>query len=460
MKKQVFLLLISCCLLACQSTSEKEANKAPNIILIMVDDLGSQELGAYGNTALATPNIDSLAAGGLLCSQAYSGSSVCAPARATLLTGLHTGQVPLRGNTGGIALPDSSLTIAEVLQKAGYATGGFGKWGLGDVGTEGVPEQQGFDRFLGYYHQIHAHDYYPEYLWENSQKVPMLGLENDPKSYAPYRIFDEMKKFIRSNVDQTFFCYAPWTAPHPAFTIPSDDPAVPQYANQDWSDERKTYASMVSMIDRQVGELVALLRELDLEQQTLILFCSDNGGLQNFATFQPNGPLRGFKRDLYEGGIRVPLLAYWPGQITPGSKLDLPLYFPDLFPTLAEISGNKAAIPRAINGRSFAPQLRNPTKTARARFLYWEYPHYDWAAKQYDPQQVKQALRYNQWKMIRQGAKQEWEFYDLDNDPGETDNISAYHPGKMKRFQEMIEETRTEMSPQIEPAPIEGQSFR
>lgn len=458
------LLPISCLfllLLLSFGCSQKEDPQPPNIVLIIVDDLGSADLGCYGSTDIQTPNIDRLAANGVIFTQAYSGNTVCAPARSTLMTGQHMGHTPVRGNTGGIPLPDEAFTMAELFKQQGYATGGFGKWGLGEIGTVGVPEKQGFDRFFGYYHQIHAHNYYPEYLYENSQRVPLPAKENDPQSYTQYRIVDEMKSFIRNYKDQPFFCYAPWTVPHGQYVIPNSDPAVKLYEAKDWDEKRKNYAAMTTLFDRQVGEVVQLLEELDIQENTLVIFCSDNGGVQEFADYQTNGELRGFKRDLYEGGIRIPLIAYWPGEIGSGTKVETPVYFPDFLPTFASIIGMTSnELPENIDGVSFAPLLYNPTELLGDRILYWEYPHYDWSEGTYREDQFKQAVRYLQWKLVRVGKDNPWEVYDLIHDPGETDNVAAYHPGKRQKLTEWVEENRTAMPPQIEPERVDGKAYR
>ncbi len=453
-----YLLLGLFGLLSACSTPEKPL--PTNVIFVMVDDLGVADLGCYGSTDILTPNIDQFASEGILFQQAYSGNTVCAPARSTLMTGLHSGHTQVRGNTGGIALPDSAFTVAELFKQAGYATGGFGKWGLGDQGTEGVPEQQGFDQFFGYYHQIHAHSYYPEYLWQNSQKVDLPAEVGNRNSYTQYGIFEAMKTFIKDHQNQGFFCYAPWPVPHGKYEIPDSDPAVAFYKDKDWSEKRKNYAAMTTLFDRQFGELMAFLKELGIDEQTLVIFCSDNGGGIEFSEEKTNGELRGFKRDLYEGGLRIPFLARWPGKITPGSSTREQIYFPDVLPTLAEAIGEKNLIPRSIDGLSFYKILRDPNAGLIDRMLYWEYPHYNWKSKTYPASQFKQAVRYKNWKMIRNGKDKEWEFYDLREDPGETDDVAAYHPGKMEKFQEWILKNRTEAPPQVEPQQAEGRSFR
>ena len=399
------VLFLSCIFAFCTACSTEEVQKPTNILLIMVDDLGSADLACYGSTDIQTPNIDQLAENGIKCTQAYSGCTVCAPARSTLMTGQHMGHTPVRGNTGGIALPDSAFTMAEFFKASGYATGGFGKWGLGEINSEGAPEQQGFDRFFGYYHQIHAHSYYPEYLIDNSQKVPLPAKANDPASYTQYLIFEEMKKFLQDHKDQAFFCYAPWAVPHGKFEIPDTEPALKLYQDKDWDDKRKVYAAMVSLLDKQLGETIALLKELEIYENTLIVFCSDNGGYNAFADYKTNGDLRGFKRDLYEGGIRVPMIASWPGKIPAASTLKAPLYFPDLLPTFAEAIGKKQELPRNIDGNSMLKAWKNPNTALKNRFLYWEYPPYDWSQQKYTENGLQQALRYDKWKMIRNSTQ-------------------------------------------------------
>lgn len=455
---RILLFLIGMILFSCQS-EQIDKNKIPNVLFIMADDLGSSELGCYGGTDILTPNIDQLASEGMKFTQAYSGNTVCAPARSTLMTGLHSGNAYVRGNTGGIALPDSAITMAEMFREAGFKTGGFGKWGLGEVGTEGVPEKQGFDEFVGYYHQIHAHDYYPEYLYENSERI-ILDNKDGQKEYSAHIIFDRAKAFISENREQSFFCYAGFTLPHGDFEIPSDDPALNIYKDKDWTDDRKNYAAMVSLLDRQVGELVQLLKELGLYENTLIVFCSDNGGLSQFADHKPNGDLRGFKRDLYEGGLRVPMIAKWDGHIPAGVSFDMPVYFPDMLPTFAEAIRAVDYVSDDIDGISLLKWMKTPTIDHAIRNLYWEYPHYDWTNKRYDDTKFKQAFRTRNWKMIRNGKDQPWEFYNLINDPNEADDMASYHPAKMKKFKDWIEENRVEPMAQIEPDRVDGKPYR
>ena len=455
---RICLFVIVLFFISCQS-NQVDKNKLPNVLFIMADDLGSAELGCYGGVDIKTPNIDLLAKEGMRFTQAYSGNTVCAPARSTLMTGLHMGHTYVRGNTGGIALPDSAVTMAEVFNEAGFVTGGFGKWGLGEIGTTGVPEQQGFDEFVGYYHQIHAHDYFPDYLYENSRRVELANSNGD-NEYSAYFIHERTKAFIEKNRDNSFLCYAGWTLPHGEFVIPEDDTAVTLYENKSWSQERKTYAAMVSLLDRQVGELVQLLKDLNLYDNTLIVFCSDNGGLSEFAEYKPNGELRGFKRDMYEGGLRVPMIASWPNHIPVGSTLDMPVYFPDVLPTLTEAIRAKENLPANLDGISLLKWMKRPDLEHAIRNLYWEYPHYDWGDKRYDDSKFKQAFRTRHWKMIRNGRGQPWEFYNLINDPNETDDMASYHPSKIKKIKKWIEDNRVEPMPQLEPEKVDGKPFR
>ncbi len=457
---QFFKSFLILCLFHGFFSCDSSSNRPPNIVLIMVDDLGSADLGCYGSEQIITPNIDQLAANGVKLTQAYSGSTVCAPSRSTLMTGLHTGHTQVRGNTGGIALPDDAFTMAEFFKQHGYATGGFGKWGLGEIGTEGIPEQQGFDQFFGYYHQIHAHDYYPEYLYKNSEKVPLPGNKGEADSYSAYHIFEAMKAFIQEHQNESFFCYAPWTLPHGQFVIPESDPAVAQYAEKDWPKNYKNYAAMVSLLDRQVGETMQLLKELGLEENTLVVFCSDNGGLPNFAEFQTNGNLRGGKRDLYEGGLRVPMIFHYPGSIPGGTTFEESIYFPDLFPTLAEAVGLKKQLPNNLDGMPFYNYLRSPGSVLPDRYLYWEYLPYDWSTHQYQPNQLQQALRFGKWKAVRLGPEEFWALYDLYTDPTESDIVTPFHPGKMEQFKKWVDEAHQEPGPQIEPARIDGKPYR
>jgi len=436
--------------------------RRPNLIFIMVDDMGWADLGCYGSKQIRTPHIDAMAAQGIRFTQAYSGCTVCAPARSVLMTGLHAGHTPVRGNTGGVALPADAVTVAQVLRQAGYATGGFGKWGLGDVQTEGVPEQHGFDEFFGYYHQIHAHDYWTDYLWRNSEKVPAAGTRGSAERYAHNRIFERTLDFVRRHQDEPFFCYAPWTPPHAAFEIPESDPAWQIYKDKPWPRDARVMAAMNTMIDRQVGELLALLRELGIERETIVFFCSDNGAAERFdGVLDSSGPLCGSKRSMYEGGIRVPLIVYGPGRIAPGRTSDLPCYFADVMPTLADLADASDHVPNTIDGLSLVPTLSGGAAPQPAHeFMYWEWHLYDWDRNRPVPNGLMQAVRLDHWKVVRHRSDEPFELYDLTTDIGETDNIAAQHPEIIEKVKAYIARDRTTPAPQIEPSMPPGRRYR
>jgi arylsulfatase A-like enzyme len=434
----------------------------PNIIFIMVDDMGWADLGCYGSRYIKTTNIDKMADEGIRFTQAYSGCTVCAPARSVLMTGLHTGHTPVRGNTGGIPIRDEDVTVAEVLKRAGYATGGFGKWGLGDVGTPGVPEKQGFDEFFGYYHQVHAHDYWTEYLWHNSQKVPMVGEKQSSQRYTHYCIFERTMKFIRENKDKPFFCYAPWTPPHGSYQIPESDTAWQMYKDKSWPRDAKVVAAMDTMLDRNVGELLDLLKELNIDERTIVFFCSDNGAAKRFdGLLDSSGPLRGAKRSLYEGGIRVPMIVRWPGSIKAGTVSEHVCYFADVMPTLAELAGALRHMPFDVDGISIVPTLMDQAeKQKRHKLLYWEWHLYNWSKRKNKPYGLMQAVRMGKWKAVRHKSNVPFELYDLSNDIGEENNLAAEYPDIIAKIEAYIQRDRVEPIAQIEPDKPEGKRFR
>jgi len=434
----------------------------PNIVFIMVDDLGYGDLGCYGSHAIQTPRIDRLAQEGMSFSQFYSGCAVCAPARSTLMTGRHMGHASVRGNTGGIPMPAGDMTIAELLQRLGYATGGFGKWGLGDLGTEGVPEKQGFDTFFGYYHQIHAHDYYPAYLIENSRKIPLIGNEAEPKqTYSPYVIVNRALSFIEQNQDRPFFCYLPWTVPHTPLEVPLMDPAHRLYETKSWPKQMKHYAAMCSMIDRQVGQVLDLLERLQLVEKTVVFFCSDNGAALRFqGSLDSCGRLRGQKKKLYEGGIRVPLLVRWPGKIAPQSTSAWVGYFPDMLPTLADLAGVPVHWLPPHDGISLTPTLLSRGTQAQHEGLYWEYQKYNWKEQMDVPGGLSQAARQGRWKLVRNGQKRPWELYDLEQDPAESSDLSTTYPGIVSDLETWLLAQRTSPVEQIEPNKPVGCKYR
>lgn len=434
----------------------------PNIIFIMADDMGWADLGSYGSQVTQTPNLDRMAEHGIRFTDAYSGAPLCAPARSTLLTGLHTGRTPVRGNLGGTPLPPETVTFADLLQEAGYTVGGFGKWGLGEIETTGVPEQQGFDEFFGYYHQVHAHSHYTTRLYHNSQRVELPGNEgfrpggeggvshhrDDGVSpvYVPHLIHEKTLDFIRRHDERPFFCYVPLTPPHRPFQIPDTDPAWALYSDKDWPEEARAFAAMNTMIDRQVGEIVELLETLGLSDNTLIFFTSDNGAARRWAgTLDSSGPLRRQKLSLYEGGIRVPLIAYWPGRIEPGQVSSHLTYFPDMLPTFAELAGILDRIPADIDGLTIVPTLLGAESAGRTQqtheFLYWENAENDYAAQKYRwPETLSQAARIGPWKAYREHPDAEIELYNLSEDIGEMNNLAAHEPDWIARFSNIFQQ--------------------
>ncbi|MEZ5069988.1 MAG: arylsulfatase [Bacteroidales bacterium] len=431
--------------------TEYEQNKPPNIIYILADDLGYGDLSCYGQEKFGTPHIDDLARRGIRFTHHYAGSTVCAPSRSVLMTGLHTGHTPIRGNRevlpeGQAPLPADARTLAECLKEAGYVTGAFGKWGLGFPGSEGDPLKQGFDRFYGYNCQRVAHHAYPAYLWDGDRKVNLPG--NDwirTSVYAPDLIQQEAMEFIRHNKDTTFFLYLPVILPHAELIVPWDSlnldfrgafPEEPfaggpgaaygpgmvtgQYCSQD--QPRATFAGMVQRLDVYVGQISALLRDLGIEEETLVMFSSDNGphreGGADPDFFDSSGGLRGIKRDLYEGGLRVPLVVSWPGTVEGGRVSGHISAFWDLLPTLGEVAGFDAG---ETDGLSFLPELLGKEQS-EPDFLYWEFHE----------QGGKQAILQWPWKAVRlnvgEHADAPVELYNLSDDPGERTNLADAHP--------------------------------
>ena len=433
----------------------------------MADDLGWGELGCYGQEKIRTPNIDRLAAEGIRFTNAYAGCSVCAPSRGVLMTGLNMGHAPVRSNGGGVPLMAEDRTVAEFLKPAGYATGCFGKWGLGDIGTSGVPWQQGFDEFFGYLHQVHAHYYYPSFLYQNQERFPLPGNENGGRgTYSHDAIADRALEFIRRKKDRPFFCYVPFTTPHLELLAPED--AMAEYRGRfpetfEYRDERNHYAAqkeprtalaaMITRMDRDVGRIVELTRELGIENDTVVFFTSDNGGAapaidpENF--FRSNGSLRGHKRDFYEGGIRVPFVARWPGKIPPGAVSGDPIAFPDFLPTALDLAG--LDIPPHTDGMSIYEALLGRDLQRRHEFLYWELPRHDPSAGTFPAETPMQAVRWRNWKVVRPRPNGGLELYDLESDPAETSNVAAAHPERMAMFDEYLRRARYEPRSETQP---------
>ena len=453
------------------------ANRPPNVVHVLLDDVGIADLGCYGSGAIETPNLDRMAREGTRFTNAYTGAPVCAPSRSVLMTGRHAGNTSVRGNTGGIPLESDATTVADVLSAAGYATGGFGKWGLGDVDTEGVPTEHGFDEFFGYYHQVHAHSYYPEYLIENGERVPLGGEDlwsedllgpvdrDDLGAYAHYEIVERMRDWITDCSDEPFYCYAPWTPPHGPMQIPADDPAWKRYADESWPEEHRVRAAMVTMVDRQVGALLDLLRDLGVAEDTLVLFSSDHGAADRYdGTLDACGALRGQKQTVYEGGIRTPAIAYWPGTVDADVVSTEPWYYPDVLPTLAELAGVPDAVPADVDGHSIAPALLGCETAGRDQprheYMYWELPRMNWAEGRYAEDGLEQAVRKGDWKLLRNDSDQSWELYNLTTDPGERTDRADDRPDLVDELREYVREAESERDPRAEPATPDGKRFR
>jgi arylsulfatase A len=436
--------------------------KQPNIVFILADDLGYGDVGFNGQKLIKTPNIDRLAKEGMKFSQFYAGTSVCAPSRSSLLSGKHTGHTYIRGNKsvepeGQEPIADSVLTVAEVLKKAGYATGAFGKWGLGPVGSEGDPNKQGFDQFYGYNCQSLAHRYYPNHLWDNQRKVVLEANQNllHNKEYAPDLIQQQALNFVAAQTQkQPFFLFLPYTLPHAELGVPEDSifqyykgkfPEMAHkgmdygpnannggYASQEYP--HAAFAAMVTRLDLYVGQVLDKLKEKGFDENTLVIFTSDNGphveGGADPEFFNSGGGFRGLKRDLYEGGIRVPFAARWPGVVKPGITSDYAGAFWDILPTFASIAGTKFTT--STDGISFLPTLTGKGTQQKHDYLYWEFHE----------QGGRQAVRQGKWKGIRLKAagnpEGSIELYDLTTDPGEKENVADKFPEKASELGKLM----------------------
>lgn len=421
-----------------------QSKSKPNLLFILADDLGYGDLGCYGQKRITTPNLDRLASEGMLFHQAYSGSTVCAPSRCSLMTGKHTGHTRVRGNVKPeVPLTATDRTVAELFKSAGYHTGLFGKWGLGQAGTQGVPNMKGFDEFFGYHTQLQAHTYYPHELWENDRQFDIpnnWGVSR--REYAPDLILARATRFLQKNGSQKpFFMEFSATSPHANNELGRDTgngmevPDLGRYAQENWPAAEKGFAAMVSRLDRDIGQLLDTLKQTGAAENTLVIFTSDNGphseGGHHSEFFDSNGPLRGIKRDLYEGGIRVPFLARWPGVVQPGSINNTPIAFWDLLPTSAEVTG--LAKPVGTDGVSFLPLLRGG-EIERKAALYWEFHEGGF----------NQALRFGDWKAIRFGKDGPIELYDLKSDIGEKNDIAAAHPEIIAKAKELFASSRVD----------------
>jgi len=414
------------------------AARPPNIVFLMADDLGYGDAGCYGGSTIATPNIDRLAKQGLRFTQAYSGGCVCTPARCVLMTGRHNGHAAARDNVPHYHtyLKDKDVTVAEVLKSAGYRCGGVGKWSLGDAGTEGRATNQGFDSWFGYLNQDHAHYYYPEYLDDDEGRLELTGNGRSRGHYSHDLMVERALRFIRESKDGPFFFYGAFALPHFAardedkdgFTVPTTEP----YTERDWDMRSKKYAAMVHMLDRDVGRIVELLDELGLAERTLIVFTSDNGGHKTIhERFKTSGPLRGFKRTLYEGGIRVPFIARWKGTIPDGRVSDEVVAFQDMLPTFAALAGAESL--QGVDGVAVSAALKGGRLEAAREYLYWDYGHC--RGKNY-----AQAVRLGDWKGLRAVKNgNRVELYNLAKDIGETTDVADAHPEVVARIEALME---------------------
>ncbi len=430
--------------------SSTKARRKPNIIFILADDLGYGDLGCYGQKLIKTPNLDGLARAGVRFTNFYAAAPVCAPSRASLMTGQHQGHTYVRGNTTLKPVPGQSgaaatrlplrpqdVTVAEVLKAAGYATGLIGKWGLGEPDTTGIPNRKGFDYFFGYLNQNHAHNYYPDYLWRNQERVSIKQ-----GTYSHDLFTSEALEFIRRERSHPFFLYLAYTLPHAnnelgratgnGMQVPTDEP----YSRENWPRQEKNYAAMVTRLDADVGKIRSLLKELSLDGETIVFFNSDNGPQgPDEGGFDPNffashGVFRGIKRELYEGGIREPLIACWPGKISAGQVSQQVWAGWDVLPTLAAIAGVKS--PAGIDGISVLPALLGQRLTGHT-YLYWEFHEGQYA----------QAVRWGRWKAVRKVAS-EIELYDLQTDVSETHDVAPAHPDVVSRVAEIMKQAHTE----------------
>ncbi len=449
----------------------------PNVVFILADDLGYRELGSFGQELIRTPHLDKLATQGMKLTQHYCGNAVCAPSRCVLMTGKHPGHAFVRDNKstppeGQQPIPASEVTIGELMQAQGYVTGAFGKWGLGGPASRSTPTQQGFNRFFGYNCQGHAHSYYPSYLWSDDSRINLKneppvpghaslpkGADNaDPRSYdifkgtdyAPDRINEQVLDFIRTNKSRPFFLYYPTVIPHVALHVPDEE--LKPYLELGWKDPpftrdagygytphftpRAAYAAMISRLDQYIGNVLALLDELKLSDNTLVVFTSDNGTTHlgkevDYTFFKSVGELRGLKGSLYEGGVRVPTLVRWPGKVPAGSTSDRISGFEDWMPTLLDAVGSPHVVPRNTDGISMLPTLTGQQQEARP-FLYREFAGYG----------GQQFVRIGNWKAIRTNTKHgqlALELYNLADDIGEKNDLSQKHPEKLKELKAIMD---------------------
>jgi arylsulfatase A-like enzyme len=421
------------------------STRKPNIIFIMADDLGWGDVGCYGQTKIKTPHIDNLAHEGLRFTNCYAGGAVCAPSRSVLMTGQHLGHTRVRGNggkVGGVEVTDNGglqrrvpleaedITVAELLKKAGYTTGMTGKWGLGEPGTFGEPNQQGFDDWFGYLNQRRAHTYWPPYLWKNGEKIVLDENKNGRQGAYSHDMFTEFAlEFLERNKNNPFFLFVPYTIPHYKLHPPSLAP----YENKEWTEDQKAYAAMVTRMDKDVGRIMTWLQESKRDKDTIVFFCSDNGGLpREKIFFNSTGPYRGAKGVVYEGGLRVPMIVRYPGKVHPNTTSETPWYFADVLPTLMDLIGEQP--PDNIDGISVLPTILGKKQDLSDRFMYWEH----------HTKSFSQAVRWGDWKAVRPEKETALELYDLKSDKSEEHDIASSRPDIVTKIEEYLQTARTE----------------
>lgn len=409
----------------------------PNIIFVLTDDLAMGDVGCYGQKLIKTPNMDRMAAEGTRFTEAYSGTSVCAPSRSSLMTGLHMGHCPIRANReiqpeGQMPLPAGTVTVAQLLKQAGYATACMGKWGMGMFHTTGSPLKVGFDHFFGYNCQRHAHSYFPKYLYNDDKRFSL-----EPKTYAQELIQQDVEKWVRSVGDRPFFLFYAATLPHGRYEI---DHLGEYAARKGWSKLQQTYAAMVTRLDSDLGRLLGVLKAMKIDEKTLVVLAGDNG-----SSFRPEtqigklfdqtmgGKLRGIKRSMYEGALRQAAIARWPGNVPAGRVCDGPWAFWDFLPTAVELAGAKVPAGRKIDGLSLVSMLKGGP-APRREYFYWEL---------HEGRSI-QAIRFGNWKAVKNGPSAPIELYDLDKDVGETTNLAGKHTDVVARAEALMKAARTE----------------
>lgn len=454
-----FLLVLTLLFFA----SHALAVERPNLIWIMADDLGYGDLGCYGQKVIQTPELDRMAKEGLRFTQFYAGATVCAPSRSVLMTGQHHGHTRIRGNAGqknplAQALRAEDTTVAKVLQQAGYETTLYGKWGLGDVGKaeSGLPRKQGFDQFFGYLNQHHAHNHFPDFLWENESRAGLpnevvpVGAEGGGYATKAVKFADDLLAekaitYVKAKHEKPFFLYWSMVIPHAnnertrELKNGAQVPDFGPYADTDWPEPDKGQAAMVTRLDAMVGRMLQTLRETGLDRNTLVIFTSDNGphneSNHNLKRFNPSGPLKGIKRSLTDGGIRVPCIAWWPGTIAAGRESAHVAYFGDWMATAAELAGTKT--PAGCDSISFVPTLKGQGEQTKHEWLYWEFHERNF---------TQAALLNGRWKGIRTGLDGPVTLYDLETDIGETTDVATKHPDVVERIEKYLSTARSESS--------------